>query len=59
MVTKYAKDARLKDVSPHTLRHAFCKSLADQRVRFEHIAYLAGHESLETTRSIHSRAKMI
>ncbi|AEG61076.1 tyrosine-type recombinase/integrase [Desulforamulus ruminis] len=50
MVTKYAKDAGLKDVSPHTLRHTFCKSLADQGFRLERIAYLAGHESLETTR---------
>lgn len=50
MVTKYAKSAGLEDVSPHTLRHTFCKSLADQGVRLEHIAYLAGHESLETTR---------
>ncbi len=50
MVTKYAKNAGLEDVSPHTLRHTFCKSLADQGVRLEHIAYLAGHESLETTR---------
>ena len=50
MVTKYAKDAGLEYVSPHTLRHTFCKSLADQSVRLEHIAYLAGHESLETTR---------
>lgn len=50
MVNKYATDAGLKDVSPHTLRHTFCKSLADQGVRLEHIAYLAGHESLETTR---------
>ncbi len=50
MVTKYAKDAGLEDVSPHTLRHTFCKSLADQGVRLEYIAYLAGHESLETTR---------
>jgi len=50
MVNKYAKEAGLTDVSPHTLRHTFCKSLADQGVRLEHIAYLAGHESLETTR---------
>lgn len=50
MVTKYAKNAGLENVSPHTLRHTFCKSLADQGVRLEHIAYLAGHESLETTR---------
>lgn len=50
MVVKYAQKARLVDVSPHTLRHTFCKSLVDQGIGIERIAYLAGHESLETTR---------
>ena len=50
MVTKYAKDAKLDDVSPHTLRHTFCKNLADQGYGLQIIAQLAGHESLETTR---------
>ncbi len=50
MVTKYANIAGLEDVSPHTLRHTFCKNLVDQGVGIERVAYLAGHESLETTR---------
>ncbi len=49
-VVKLAKKASLEDVSPHTLRHTFCKSLVDQGVRLEQVAYLAGHDSLETTR---------
>jgi site-specific recombinase XerD len=32
------------------LRHTWCKNLADDGVRLEVIAALAGHESLETTR---------
>jgi integrase/recombinase XerC len=51
MVKYYAKKAGLKDdVSPHSLRHTFCKNLVDQGVGLEQVAYLAGHESLETTR---------
>lgn len=50
MVVKYAKKAGVDDVSPHTLRHTFCKNLIDQGVGLERVAYLAGHESLETTR---------
>jgi integrase/recombinase XerC len=37
-------------VSPHVLRHSFCKNLVDAGVGLEQVAALAGHESLETTR---------
>lgn len=47
---KYGKAAGLPDLTPHALRHSFCKNLADKKVRLEMIAALAGHESLETTR---------
>ncbi|KNY27580.1 tyrosine-type recombinase/integrase [Pseudobacteroides cellulosolvens] len=50
LVTKYAYSSKLDDVSPHTLRHTFCKNLADQGYGLQIIAQLAGHESLETTR---------
>jgi integrase/recombinase XerC len=50
MVVKYADKVNLNDVSPHTLRHTFCKNLEDQGVPLQQIAYLAGHDSLETTR---------
>jgi site-specific recombinase XerD len=49
-LAKYATDARIEDLSPHVLRHTWCKNLADAGVRLEVIAALAGHESLETTR---------
>ena len=49
-LAKYAGDARIEDLSPHVLRHTWCKNLADAGVRLEVIAALAGHESLETTR---------
>jgi site-specific recombinase XerD len=46
---KYAERAKL-DVSPHSLRHTFCKNLVNAGVSLEKVAALAGHESLETTR---------
>ncbi len=46
---KYAGIARL-DVSPHSLRHTFCKNLVNAGVSLEKVAALAGHENLETTR---------
>jgi site-specific recombinase XerD len=49
-LAKYAADARIEGLSPHVLRHTWCKNLADAGARLEVIAALAGHESLETTR---------
>ncbi|MBP6714274.1 MAG: tyrosine-type recombinase/integrase [Aliarcobacter sp.] len=50
MVSKYALAAKIDNISPHILRHSFCKSLIDQGYGLQIIAHLAGHESLETTR---------
>jgi integrase/recombinase XerD len=49
-VARYAKQAGLDDVTPHTLRHTFAKSLLDNGVTLEKVAALLGHESLDTTR---------
>jgi integrase/recombinase XerC len=50
LLSKYAAAAELEAVSPHALRHTFCKNLVDAGVGLEKVAALAGHESLETTR---------
>jgi integrase/recombinase XerC len=50
LFAKHAQAAKLDDVSPHSLRHTFCKNLVDAGVGLEKVAALAGHESLETTR---------
>ena len=50
LLRKYAQAAKLEDVSPHSLRHTFCKNLIDAAVGIEKVAALAGHENLETTR---------
>lgn len=50
LLERYTKAANLKDVTPHSRRHSFCKNLANAGVSLEKIAVLAGHESLETTR---------
>ena len=47
---KYAEPVKLKKLSPHSLRHTFCKNLLNAGVALEKIALLAGHESLDTTR---------
>jgi integrase/recombinase XerD len=35
--------------SCHSLRHTFCKDLADKGVPIEQIRELAGHDSIQTT----------
>jgi site-specific recombinase XerD len=50
IVVHYGRQSNLDDLSPHVLRHTFCRRLAEQGVRLEEIAALAGHESIETTR---------
>ncbi len=47
---KYVKQTDLQEVSPHQLRHTFCKNLMDKGVSLEKVATLAGHDNLETTR---------
>jgi integrase/recombinase XerC len=50
LVNRYAYDARLEDVTPHTLRHTFGKNLVDAGVPLDRVAQLLGHESVDTTR---------
>lgn len=49
IVKKYAYHAHLDGVTPHVLRHTFCKSLIDAGESIDRVALLAGHESLDTT----------
>lgn len=49
LVKKYAYHAHLEEVTPHVLRHTFCKSLIDSGESIDRVALLAGHESLDTT----------
>lgn len=37
------------DVTPHRLRHTFCKMLIDAGESLDRVAMLAGHENLNTT----------
>ncbi|GEM_PF-1395195 len=38
------------EITPHSLRHTYCKQLAQHGVDIQSIAELAGHSSIETTR---------
>jgi integrase/recombinase XerC len=48
LLNKYS--TKISELSPHSLRHTFCKNLIDAGVSLEKVAALAGHENLETTR---------
>ena len=50
IVKKYAYQARLEDVTAHTLRHSLAKNLVDAGTPLDQVATLLGHESLDTTR---------
>jgi integrase/recombinase XerC len=50
LVNRYAYNAHLDRVTPHTLRHSFCKNLIDVGVSLDKVALLAGHTSLDVTR---------
>lgn len=39
-----------ESLSPHQLRHTFCKNLVDAGISLEKVASLAGHERLDTTK---------
>lgn len=49
LISRYAYEARLEHVTPHTLRHTFCKSLVDTGESLDRVAVLAGHSNLNTT----------
>ena len=49
IVKKYAYQARLEDVTAHTLRHSFVKNLVDAGTPLDQVAMLLGHDSLDTT----------
>jgi integrase/recombinase XerC len=48
IVNKYAEQARVRDLSPHDLRHRFGYRMA-QTVPLHRLAQLMGHDSLDTT----------
>lgn len=49
-VARFTAPIGLRDVTPHTLRHTFAKSLIDSGVSLDKVATLLGHSNLNTTR---------
>ena len=49
LLAKYAGAAKIKKLTPHMLRHTFCKNLIDAGVGLPEVARMAGHESILTT----------
>jgi site-specific recombinase XerD len=50
IVVKYGRLAGLGEVSPHTLRHTFARTLLASGAPINDVADLLGHSSLDTTR---------
>lgn len=48
LVAKYSRLAGLEGVTPHTLRHSFCKHTLDAGADLVTVSALAGHQRLET-----------
>jgi integrase/recombinase XerD len=55
VVVKYGRLAGLANVTPHTLRHTFARTLLSSGASLNDVADLLGHSSLDTTR-IYTRA---
>lgn len=49
VVERYAKLAGLQDVTPHSLRHTYARSLLNSGAKLQEVALLMGHSSLEST----------
>ena len=47
---RLVKGSDLENLSPHQLRHTFCKDLVNAGIGLEKVATLAGHDSLDTTK---------
>ena len=58
LVKKYLKEIGLKQYSPHTLRHTFCRRLIEAQVDLKTVYHLAGHQSMETTKRYLTTNKM-
>jgi integrase/recombinase XerC len=50
ILRRYAKDAKIAELTPHVLRHSFAKNLVNNEVGLEKVAALLGHSNLNTTR---------
>ena len=50
MLKKVVQKSNIKNITPHQLRHSFCKNLVNMGIGLEKVAFLAGHESLDITK---------
>jgi integrase/recombinase XerC len=50
IVSDYAYLTGFKDVTPHTLRHTFCKTSIEMGTSIDQVALMAGHSTLDITK---------
>ncbi|MEZ0535962.1 tyrosine-type recombinase/integrase [Caldicellulosiruptoraceae bacterium PP1] len=50
MIREYCYIARIEPISPHQLRHYFCKRALEKGFNIVEVSALAGHSNIETTR---------
>ena len=49
-ILQYYSSLIKEKITPHSLRHTFCKNLINAGIGLEKVAMIVGHENLETTR---------
>lgn len=49
-MSEYAYAVKQPEVTPHTLRHSFCKNAIDLDVPIDQVAVMAGHSILDVTK---------
>lgn len=50
LVFEYAYHEKLRNITPHILRHTFCKNAINLGVPIDQVAVMAGHSSLDITK---------
>ncbi|MHB1420853.1 MAG: tyrosine-type recombinase/integrase [Bacillota bacterium] len=52
LVAEYGYRAKLEEVTPHTLRHTFCKNAVDMGIPIDQVVAMAGHSTLDILRRL-------
>ena len=61
MIKKYNKthDVPMPHITPHTLRHTFCKRLAQKNMNPKNLQYIMGHSNITITLNLYAHASEV